>query len=168
MWSRMLSGSQIVSMMISGNSHRFTHYLSDDIEHILIFGSANSHSYFVSRFRVQQCRVGQPVGALELGFEEMEREWGNQEEMEREWGNGKRFTLYISSFSLYFRPPYSFPICRKMLNMVLLLRMSQKKHTYMLWGYNSGSNSLRGSSASFAGLQLCLLTFGLFCLQKKK
>ena len=30
------------------------------------------------------------------------------EKMEREWGNGERFTLYISSFSLYFLPLYLF------------------------------------------------------------
>ena len=106
--------------------------ISEDIKHILIVGSANSHSYFVSRFRDQQCRVAQPAGALELGCEEMEREWGNQEEMERDWGNGKRFTLYISSFSLYFLPLYPFPkskfvtFCRKMLNTAVLSQMSQK------------------------------------------
>ena len=38
--------------------------------------------------------------------------WENGEEMEREWGNGERFTLYISSISLYFLPLYSFPISK--------------------------------------------------------
>ena len=67
-------------------------------------------------------------------FKKMEREWENEEEMEREWGNGERFTLYISSFSLYFLPLYPFPIskivsfCRKMLNTALLSRMSQKTY----------------------------------------
>ena len=32
-------------------------------------------------------RVAQPAAALQLGYEEMEREWGKEEEMEREWGN---------------------------------------------------------------------------------
>ena len=91
-------------------------------------------------------RVAQLVAAWQLGSEkmereweneeEMEREWGNGEEMEREWGNGERFTLYISSFSLYFLPLYSFPMsknvsfCRKMLNTALLsLRSKETYHT---------------------------------------
>ena len=35
----------------------------------------------------------------------------------------------------------------------LLLRMSQKNLTYALWENNSESNLLRGSSASYAGLE---------------
>ena len=70
--------------MISGNSHRLTHYLSDDIEHILIVGTTNFHYYFFSRSRVQLCsRVAQPEGYLEPGCKEMDRELGNEEEMER-------------------------------------------------------------------------------------
>ena len=87
------------------------------------------------------------------------RKWrGNGEEMERECRNGVRFTLYISSFSLYFLSLYPFPIskivtfCREMLNTPLLSQMSQKNLTYVLWENNSGSNSLRGSSASCASL----------------
>ena len=55
------------------------------------------------------------------------------EKREREWGNEERFTLFISSFSLYFLPLYPFLLskivsfCRKMLNTVLLLQMSQKQ-----------------------------------------
>ena len=51
----------------------------------------------------------------------------------------ERFTPYISSFSLYFLPLYPFPIskivtfCGKMLNTVLLSRVSQKHLTYPLW-----------------------------------
>ena len=77
-------------------------------------------------------RAAQVVPACQPGCEKMEREWENEEEMEREWGNGERFTLYISSFSLYFLLLYPFPIskivsfCRKMLNTALLSRMSQK------------------------------------------
>ena len=37
------------------------------------------------------------------------RKWRKNEEMEREWGNGERFTLYISSCSLYVPPLYPFP-----------------------------------------------------------
>ena len=94
----------------------------------------------------------QQVGVKILGSnrKKMEREWGNRkrmrkwrewmrkwrenEEMEREIGNGERFTLYISSFSLYFLPLYPFPLskivsfCRKMLKTALLLRMSQKTY----------------------------------------
>ena len=52
----------------------------------------------------------------------------------RKWR--ERFTLKISSFSVYFLPLYPFPIskivtfCRKMLNTALLSRMLQKsQHT---------------------------------------
>ena len=80
-----------------------------------------------------------------------------------QWGNGERFTLYISSFSLYFLPLYPFPkpkivsFCRKMLNMSLLSRMSQKNLSYALWENNSGSNSLRENSASCAGLMMVMV-----------
>ena len=67
-------------------------------------------------------RAARIVAALQPGCEEMEKEWGNEriwreneeikEEMEREWENGERFTLYISSFSLYFLPLYPFPITK--------------------------------------------------------
>ena len=87
--------------------------------------------------------------------------WGENEEMKREWGNGERFTLYISSFSLHFLILFSFPpslsisyikICLKMLNTALLSQMSQTNLTYAPWENNSGSNSLRESSASCEGL----------------
>ena len=112
-------------------------------------------------------RVAQLVASWHPGYEQMEREWENEEEMEREWeneeemerewengermrkwresGNGDRFTLYISSFSLYFLPLYPFLISkivsfyRKMLNTVLLSRMSQKtyymRHEKMILGW---------------------------------
>ena len=54
------------------------------------------------------------------------RKWKENEEMGRERGNGERFTLYISSFYIYFLPLYPFPIsknvtfCGKMLYMALL------------------------------------------------
>ena len=60
------------------------------------------------------------------------RKWREHEEMERKWGNGERFTLYISSFSLYFIPLYPFPISKfvtfrhKKLITAFLSRISQK------------------------------------------
>ena len=64
------------------------------------------------------------------------RKWREKEEMGKKWReneeNEERFTLYISSFSLYFLPLYPFPKSKivtfysKMLNIALLLRMSQK------------------------------------------
>ena len=104
------------------------------------------------------------VAALQPGCEEMEREWGNEEEMERKWGNGERLTLYISSFSLYFLPLSPFPpslsISYIKMHHILLQNVKYgtfvanvtKISTYALWGNNSGSNLLRGSSASCAGL----------------
>ena len=94
----------------------------------------------------------------------MEREWGNEEEMERKWGNGERLTLYISSFSLYFLPLSPFPpslsISYIKMHHILLQNVKYgtfvanvtKISTYALWGNNSGSNLLRGSSAIRAGL----------------
>ena len=89
--------------------------------------------------------------------EKMEREWENWEEMEREWGNGERFTLYISSFSLYF-----LPLSISYIKDCLILSQNAKygtfianvtnNLTYALWENNSGSNSLRESSASCEGL----------------
>ena len=69
------------------------------------------------------------------------------EKLERQWGNGKRFTLYTSSFSLYFLPLYPFSIW-KLSHFVAkcwirhFCRECHKKLTYVLWDNNSGSNSL--------------------------
>ena len=78
------------------------------------------------------CRTAQIVPAWQPGCEKMEREWDIEKEMGWEWDiekemgwewrNREIFTLYTSSFSLYFLPLYPFPItniisfCRKMLN----------------------------------------------------
>ena len=109
-------------------------------------------------------RAARIVPALQPGCEEMEREWGNEEEMERKWGNGERLTLYISSFSLYFLPLSPFPpslsISYIKMHHILLQNVKYgtfvanvtKISTYALWGNNSGSNLLRGSSAIRAGL----------------
>ena len=84
--------------------------------------------------------------------------------MERKWGNGERLTLYISSFSLYFLPLSPFPpslsISYIKMHHILLQNVKYgtfvanvtKISTYALWGNNSGSNLLRGSSAIRAGL----------------
>ena len=86
--------------------------------------------------------------------------------MERKWGNGERLTLYISSFSLYFLPLSPFPpslsISYIKMRHILLQNVKYgtfvanvtKISTYALWGNNSGSNLLRGSSAICAGLSL--------------
>ena len=109
-------------------------------------------------------RAARIVAALQPGCEEMEREWGNEEEMERKWGNGERLTLYIYSFSLYFLPLSPFPpslsISYIKMHHILLQNVKYgtfvanvtKISTYALWGNNSGSNLLRGSSAIRAGL----------------
>ena len=113
-------------------------------------------------------RAARIVAALQPGCEEMEREWGNEEEMERKWGNGERLTLYISSFSLYFLPLSPFPpslsISYIKMHHILLQNVKYgtfvanvtKISTYALWGNNSGSNLLRGSSAIRAGLNRSL------------
>ena len=69
----------------------------------------------------QAARLAQLVAAWQPGCEKMKSEWKNgermrkwreNEEIEREWENGGRFVLYISSFSFYFLPLYSFPISK--------------------------------------------------------
>ena len=92
------------------------------------------------------------------------RKWRENEEMERKWGNGERLTLYISSFSLYFLPLSPFPpslsISYIKMHHILLQNVKYgtfvanvtEISTYALWGNNSGSNLLRGSSAFRAGL----------------
>ena len=67
------------------------------------------------------------------------RKWRENEDMEGEWRNGERFSLYFSSFSLYFFPLYPFPksnivsFCRKVLNTAL---------ANVTKNFNSVSNSL--------------------------
>ena len=108
------------------------------------------------RLPVNICKVTKLVEAWQPGCDKMERKWrGNGEEMEREWGNGERFTLYIFSFSLYFLPLYPF-LYKKLSHLVkcgTFVANVTKKLTYALWENNSGSNLLRGSSASYAGLE---------------
>ena len=99
---------------------------------ICTFPMEFSAIYLPSQYFIVVTRVAQLVAAWQPGCKKMEREWKNEKEMEREWGNGERFTLKISSFSVYFLPLYPFPIskivtfCRKMLYTALLSRMSQK------------------------------------------
>ena len=67
--------------------------------------------------------------------------------MEREWGNGERFTLNISSFSVK-----NCHILSQNVKYGTFVANVTKISTYALWGNNSGSNLLRGSSAICAGL----------------
>ena len=67
----------------------------------------------------------------------MEREWGNGEEMDREWENGERTRKWREIHSLHFLIFSFFP---------------PSLSIYPLWENISGSNSLRDSSASCAGL----------------
>ena len=72
--------------------------------------------------------------------------------------------LYISSFSLHFLPLSPFPHSLSISHIKICYILSQnvkygifvanvtKILTYALWGNNSGSNLLRGSLASCAGL----------------
>ena len=106
--------------------------------------------------------------------------------MKRKWrGKGERFTLYISSFSLYFLPLYPFfSACDQGrmaetcyaedqtwdLRFCFAKKVWENKRSimtihspsyikdylisYTLWENNSGSNLLRQSSTSWAGLAL--------------
>ena len=86
--------------------------------------------------------------ALEPGCEEMEREWGENEEMERDWLSTFPHSLSISSLS-YIKNVHNLSQNVKygtfVANVTKILKYAQ-------WGNNSGSNLLRGSFASCAGL----------------
>ena len=75
--------------------------------------------------------------------EDMERKWRENEEKERD------SLCYISSFSLYFLPLYSFPIFCQILSQNIKYGTfvanftTTKNLAYALWGNNSGSISLR-------------------------
>ena len=138
--------------------------------------SLNSWSWEVARcLFALTVRAARIVAALQPGCEEMERERGNEEEMERKWGNGERLTLYISSFSLYFLPLSPFPHSLFISSLSFLYQMRRillqnvkygtfvanvtKILTYALWGNNSRSNLLQGSSAICAGLVYYMTVF---------
>ena len=104
--------------------------------------------------------------------EEMEREWGNEEEIEREWGNDEELEwdqlLNISSFPPSLSTSF-IKICHILLQNVkfgTFVANVTKILTYALWGNNSGSNLLRGSSASFAGLLLEIWKTELNCCRR--
>ena len=94
--------------------------------------------------------------------DKMKRKWRKNEEMETEWGNGEWFTLYISSFSLYY-----LPLSISCIENCHILSQNVKNGTfvanviknlaYALWENNSRLNSLRESSASCASLVLITL-----------
>ena len=106
------------------------------------------------------------------GNGERMRKWrGNGERMRKWRGNGERLTLYISSFSLHFLSlslhflilsPFPPSLSISYIKICHILSQNVKYGTfvanvtkiltYALWGNNSGSNLLRGSSASCAGL----------------
>jgi len=97
--------------------------------------------------------------------EEMRRKWRENEEMERDWLSTFPHSLSISSLFLHFLiilspfPP-SLSISYIKMRHILLQNVKYgtfvanvtKISTYALWGNNSGSNLLRGSSAICAGL----------------
>ena len=99
------------------------------------------------------------------GNEERMRKWrGNGERMRKLRGNGEKLTLYIPQFSLHFFPLSPFPLSLSIsyikIGHIMLQNVKYGTFvanvsqilTYELWGNNSGSNLLRGSSASCAGL----------------
>ena len=98
------------------------------------------------------------------GNEEMRRKWRKNEEMERDWLSTFPHSLSISSLFLHFLILSPFPpslsISYIKMRHILLQNVKYgtfvanvtKISTYALWGNNSGSNLLRGSSAIRAGL----------------
>ena len=83
--------------------------------------------------------------------EEMRRKWRENEEMERDWLSTFPHSLSISSLSLYFLHQKASHFLQNVKYSTFVANIS-KTSTYALWGNNSGSNLLRGSSASCAGL----------------
>ena len=95
----------------------------------------------------------------------MERKWENEEEMEKEWENEEELErdslstfshfLFISSLSFHF-------FYQKLSHFVANVKYGTfvanvtKNLPYALFENNSGSNSLRHSSASCEGLHICM------------
>ena len=87
----------------------------------------------------------------------MERERENEEEMKREWGNGQRMRKWKEIHSLQFTFPYFLffsSLSIHFLNKKLSHFVAKSK--IWLWENNSGSDSLRESSASCEGLSVKL------------
>ena len=90
--------------------------------------------------------------------EKVEREWENEEEMQREWGNGERMSKWRESEEM----EREWGNGEKVISCLFILFLNKNCHilshnvkknlTYALGENNSWSNSLRGSSASCAGL----------------
>ena len=108
------------------------------------------------------------------GNEEMRRKWRKNGEMERDWLSTFPHSLSISSLFLHFLILSPFPpslsISYIKMRHILLQNVKYgtfvanvtKISTYALWGNNSGSNLLRGSSAIRAGLHT-LAYSGILC-----
>ena len=94
--------------------------------------------------------------------EEMKRKWRENEEMKRKWRENEEMEREIHSQDFLilclFPPSLSISyiknchILSQNVKYGTFVANVTKNLTYALWGNNSGSNSLRGSSASCAGL----------------
>ena len=85
--------------------------------------------------------------------EEMKRKWRENEEMEREIHSQDFLILCLFPPSLSISYIKNCHILSQNVKYGTFVANVTKNLTYALWGNNSGSNSLRGSSASCAGLQ---------------
>ena len=84
--------------------------------------------------------------------EEMKRKWRENEEMEREIHSQDFLILCLFPPSLSISYIKNCHILSQNVKYGTFVANVTKNLTYALWGNNSGSNSLRGSSASCAGL----------------
>ena len=133
----------------------------------------------MGKFRAQCVRQGctnrcSLAAGLQGNGERMRKWRGNGERMRKLRGNGEKLTLYIPQFSLHFLPLSPFPLSLSIsyikIGHIMLQNVKYGTFvanvsqilTYELWGNNSGSNLLPGSSASCAGLDFHgTHTFGL-------
>ena len=83
----------------------------------------------------------------------MKRKWRENEEMEREIHSQDFLILCLFPPSLSISYIKNCHILSQNVKYGTFVANVTKNLTYALWGNNSGSNSLRGSSASCAGLQ---------------
>ena len=105
---------------------------------------------------VWSAKIAQIVAAWQPGCEKMEREWGNGERM-RKWREIHSLHFLILSLFVPCLSISYIKICHILSQNVkygFFVANVTKKLTYALWGNNSGPNSLWGSSASCAGLDI--------------